>query len=132
MAAEAGAAAQVLIHGTDFYNELYGAFVAIEAHDYRTAGADLGKVTIVTVVTVVTVVTIITVVSGRPQQGDWPAFAFFALHEPTPLRHSALDEPTSISLAARLAPFAHSPHLLQSRSYRTQRPPSPPSPHLPR
>jgi len=44
VAAEAGAAAQVLIHGADFYDDLYDAFAAIESHDYRTAGADLGKV----------------------------------------------------------------------------------------
>jgi hypothetical protein len=39
-----GEAATVLIHGSDFYEDLYGTFVAFEAHDYRTAGADLGKV----------------------------------------------------------------------------------------
>ncbi|KAL1524207.1 hypothetical protein AB1Y20_019115 [Prymnesium parvum] len=44
VAADAGAVAQVLVHGADFYNELYDAFVAIEGHDYRSAGADLGKV----------------------------------------------------------------------------------------
>ena len=38
-----GEAAQVLVHGADFYDELYGALQAIESHDYRSAGADLGK-----------------------------------------------------------------------------------------
>jgi len=37
-------AAQVLIHGADFYNDLYAAMLAIESHDYRSAGADLGRV----------------------------------------------------------------------------------------
>jgi len=36
--------AQVLIHGADFYDDLFDAFGAIESHDWRTAGADLGKV----------------------------------------------------------------------------------------
>jgi len=35
--------AHVLIHGSDFYDELFDASQAIAAHDYRTAGAELGK-----------------------------------------------------------------------------------------
>eukprot|EP00937_MAST-01D_sp_MAST-1D-sp2_P006994 g6994.t1 len=35
---------QVLVHGADFYQELYGAVQAIEQHDYRSAGAEMGKV----------------------------------------------------------------------------------------
>jgi len=39
-----GDAAQIIIHGADFYEDVYGAFEAFETHDYRTAGTDLGKV----------------------------------------------------------------------------------------
>jgi len=39
-----GDTAQLIIHGADFYEALYGAFVAFETHDYRTAGADMGQV----------------------------------------------------------------------------------------
>jgi len=39
-----GEAASVIIHGSDFYENLYAAFEAFETHDYRTAGSDLGQV----------------------------------------------------------------------------------------
>jgi hypothetical protein len=39
-----GEAASVIIHGSDFYENLYGAFQAFETHDYRSAGSDLGEV----------------------------------------------------------------------------------------
>jgi hypothetical protein len=39
-----GDAAQIIIHGADFYEDVYGAFEAFETHDYRTAGSELGKV----------------------------------------------------------------------------------------
>jgi len=39
-----GDAAQIIIHGADFYEDVYAAFEAFETHDYRTAGTDLGKV----------------------------------------------------------------------------------------
>jgi len=39
-----GEVASVVIHGSDFYEELFSTFQAFEKHDYRTAGAELGKV----------------------------------------------------------------------------------------
>jgi hypothetical protein len=35
---------QIIVHGADFYEDVYGAFEAFAGHDYRTAGADLEKV----------------------------------------------------------------------------------------
>jgi len=35
---------QVIVHGADFYEELYSAVIAIEHKDYRAAGQHLGKV----------------------------------------------------------------------------------------
>jgi len=37
-------AAQILVHGSDFYEELYHAFQALESRDYRSAGVNIGKV----------------------------------------------------------------------------------------
>jgi hypothetical protein len=37
-------AAQILIHGADVYDELYQGLRAMQSKDYRTAGADIGKV----------------------------------------------------------------------------------------
>ena len=39
-----GKIATVLVHGQDFYSELYGTLQAIETHDYRTAGANMHKI----------------------------------------------------------------------------------------
>jgi hypothetical protein len=39
-----GEIATILVHGSDVYPEIFGAFQAFAAHDYRTAGADMGKV----------------------------------------------------------------------------------------
>jgi hypothetical protein len=36
-------AAQILVHGTDFYEELYAAFEDISKHDYKSAGKNLGR-----------------------------------------------------------------------------------------
>merc|ERR1712203_757826 len=36
--------AKVIVHGADFYEDLYAAVVAIENKDYRSAGEYLGKV----------------------------------------------------------------------------------------
>jgi hypothetical protein len=38
-----GEAASIIVHGTDFYEDLYTIFKAIESKDYRSAGADMGK-----------------------------------------------------------------------------------------
>jgi hypothetical protein len=35
---------KILVHGADFYEDLYGTFVDFSKHDYRAAGSDLGKV----------------------------------------------------------------------------------------
>jgi hypothetical protein len=37
--------AQVLVHGANFYDDLYAAVQDIESHDYRSAGTEMGKVT---------------------------------------------------------------------------------------
>ena len=39
-----GAAASIIVHGADFYQELYAAIQALEGHDYRAAGQELGHV----------------------------------------------------------------------------------------
>jgi hypothetical protein len=39
-----GDAAQIIIHGSDFYEDVYAAFEAIEKHDYRTAGSEMGQI----------------------------------------------------------------------------------------
>lgn len=39
-----GRIATVLVHGSDFYSELYSTVQAIETHDYRTAGTEMQKV----------------------------------------------------------------------------------------
>ena len=39
-----GKVEKILVHGADFYEQLYGVFVAFSKHDYRTAGQDLGAV----------------------------------------------------------------------------------------
>jgi len=36
--------AQVLVHGANFYDDLYAAVQDIESHDYRSAGTEMGKV----------------------------------------------------------------------------------------
>lgn len=38
-----GKVASIVIHGADLYPEVFEAFQAFAAHDYRTAGADIGK-----------------------------------------------------------------------------------------
>ena len=35
---------KVMVHGADFYEDLFAAVQAIENHDYRTAGSEMGKV----------------------------------------------------------------------------------------
>ena len=44
ISADVSAAAQVLVHGADFYDDIYQAFEGVQSHDWRTAGAELGKV----------------------------------------------------------------------------------------
>lgn len=44
VSAAVGAAAQILVHGADFYDDVYEAFEGVQSHDWRTAGAELGKV----------------------------------------------------------------------------------------
>jgi len=39
-----GNAATILVHGSDVYDELFKSFQAFSAHDYRTAGAEIGTV----------------------------------------------------------------------------------------
>jgi len=39
-----GKVATILVHGTDFYSELYNTLQAFETHDYRTAGANMHKI----------------------------------------------------------------------------------------
>merc|ERR1711988_1906935 len=34
----------IIVHGADFYEEVYSAFKAFESHDYRSAGQDMGKI----------------------------------------------------------------------------------------
>ena len=44
ISAAVGAAAQIVVHGADFYDDVFAAFEGVQSHDWRTAGAELGKV----------------------------------------------------------------------------------------